>query len=53
MDSTEKRSRKLGIYTNARKRLKQERLGMVARDGIGQHYTALTIPINIYLNPAA
>ena len=39
--------------TLAHKCLKRERLEVVARDGIAQHYTALTIPLTgIYLNPA-
>jgi hypothetical protein len=33
--------------------LNYEQIGMVARDGIAQHYTALTVPLaGIYIDPA-
>jgi len=45
MDSTEPLSHSVAIYKNVCNCLKQQRLEMVARDGIEQHYTHLTIPI--------
>ena len=53
MDSTEALSHTMGAYKSVNNCLKQEGLEVVARDGIAQHYTALTIPLTgIYLNPA-
>ena len=52
MDSTAATFRSRTEVDYAHKSMKMEGLGVVARDGIAQHYTALTIPLTgVYLDP--